>query len=68
MIPLATPLLASFLDVLEIVLGVLLSLTGLGLLLMGLIGTAAGRWRRGLLGAAAGLGLTALGFWLVGVF
>lgn len=64
---LLTPLVAGFLDVFEIVIGVLLSLTGLGIVLMGLIAVAAGRWQRGALGAVAGALLTALGFWLVGV-
>lgn len=64
---LLTPLLAGFLHVFEIVIGVLLSLTGLGLVLMGLIAVAAGTWRRGSLGAVAGVVLTAVGFWLVGV-
>ena len=67
MSPLLTPLLAGFFDVFEIVIGVLLSLTGLGIVLMGLIAVAAGTWKRGTLGALAGALLTALGFWLVGV-
>ena len=62
------PLLAGFLDVFEIVIGVLLSLTGLGVVLMGLIAVAAGRWQRGTLGAVLGAVLTAAGFWLVGVW
>ncbi len=61
------PLIAGFLDVFEIVIGVLLSLTGLGVVLMGLIAVAAGGWRRGAVGAVVGVLLTALGFWLVGV-
>ena len=64
---LLVPLFAAFVDVFEIVIGVLLALTGLGIVLMGLIAVAAGTWKRGGLGAIAGAVLTAIGLWLVGV-
>ena len=63
----AAPLASGFLDVFQIVVGVLLSLSGLGLLFMGLISLADRRWRRGGIAAASGLGLLGLGFLLVGV-
>ena len=64
---LALPVLGAFLDVFGIVVGVLLALTGLGIVLLGLIAVAAGTWQRGALGALGGALLTALGLWLVGV-
>jgi len=60
--------LAGFTDVFQIVLGVLLSLCGLGLLLMGLLALADRAWRPGAVGAGAGLVLFVGGLWLVGVF
>lgn len=65
---LLSPLLASFVDVFQIVLGVLMALCGLGLLLMGLLALADRVWRSGGLGALSGLVLFAVGLWLVGVF
>jgi len=59
--------LAAFADVFKIVLGVLLSLCGLGVILMGVIAMADRRWRGGAIGAAAGAAMFALGLWLVGV-
>jgi hypothetical protein len=59
--------LASFSGVFQIVVGVLLSLGGLGVLLMGVMAMMARRWRGGAVGCAVGLGLLFLGFWLVGV-
>lgn len=67
MSPLPLPPLGAFSDVFKIVLGVLLSLCGLGVVLMGVIAMADRRWRRGAIGALAGVGMLALGFWLVGV-
>lgn len=61
------PTLAGFVDVLPIVIGVLASLCGLGLLLMGLIAVADRAWRRGGIGVGVGLLLTLAGLWLVGV-
>lgn len=61
-------LLASFVDVLQIVIGVLMSLSGLGLLLMGLIALTDRAFRQGGLGVLFGLGLLVGGFWLVGIF
>jgi hypothetical protein len=58
---------AAFTDVLGIVVGVLLSLCGLGLVLMGVVAMADRRWRGGLLGALLGLLALALGFRLVGL-
>jgi hypothetical protein len=54
-------------DSMGIVAGVLLSLSGLGLLLMGVIGMATRRWRRGATAAGAGLATLVLGMWLSGV-
>lgn len=64
----APPLLAGFADVFPIVLGVLMSLCGLGLLVMGLLALADRAWRPGGIGALAGLVLFVGGLWLVGVF
>ncbi|MFV1959889.1 MAG: hypothetical protein ACC662_10825 [Planctomycetota bacterium] len=57
---------AAFLDFFPVVVGVLCALSGLGIVLMGLIAVAGRRPRRGGLGALAGLLLLALGLWLVG--
>jgi hypothetical protein len=58
---------AAFTDGLGIVAGVLLSLCGLGLVVMGVVAMADRRWRGGAVGAGAGLLSLAAGFWLVGV-
>jgi hypothetical protein len=47
--------------------GVILSLCGLGLLLMGVMAMAARSWRGGASLAGAGVVLLLVGFWLVGV-
>ncbi len=60
-------LVAGYADVLGIVVGVVLCLSGLGLVLMGAIGMADRRLRRGAMGIAAGAAVALLGFWLVGV-
>ena len=60
--------LASFVDVFQVVLGVILSLSGIGLLLMGLIAVADRELRRGGLAALFGAAMFAVGLWLVGVF
>jgi hypothetical protein len=69
--PLATllplPILAGFADVFQVVVGVLLSLGGLGILLMGLIAAIDRDLRRGLTAALVGLACFAGGLWLVGV-
>lgn len=65
---LGPPVLASFAEVFQIVLGVLMALCGLGLLLMGLLALADRAWRSGGLGALSGLVLFAAGLWLVGMF
>jgi len=57
---------AGFADFFTVVVGVLCSLSGLGIALMGLIAVADRRARRGGLGALAGFLLLALGLWLVG--
>jgi hypothetical protein len=54
-------------DVPVIVVGVLLSLVGLGLLLMGVIAMASRRWKRGAIGTAVGAVALVVGFLLVGV-
>jgi hypothetical protein len=59
--------LASIADVLEIVIGVVLSLVGLGLVLMGVIALADRSWKGGAGATAGGALLTAVGMWLVGV-
>jgi hypothetical protein len=59
--------LAAFTEVLGIVVGVLLSLCGLALVLMGVIAMADRRWKGGAAGALAGVVTLAVGFWLVGV-
>lgn len=61
-------LLASFADVFQVVVGVVLSLCGLGLFLLGVIAVADREWRRGGLAALLGAALLAGGFWLVGVW
>jgi hypothetical protein len=60
--------LAGFVDVFQVVLGVILSLSGIGLLLMGLIAVADRELRRGGLAALFGAALFVVGMWLVGVF
>jgi hypothetical protein len=57
----------AFIDVLGIVVGVLLSLCGLGLVVMGAVAMADRRWRGGATLAAVGLAALATGFLLVGV-
>lgn len=59
--------LAGFADVFGIVVGVILSLAGLGLLLMGVISLADRTWKRGSIAVLLGAGLTVAGMWLVGV-
>jgi hypothetical protein len=61
-------LVASFADVFQVVLGVVLSLCGLGLLLLGLIAVADREWKRGGAATLVGAGLLAAGMWLVGVW
>jgi hypothetical protein len=58
---------ASFADVLQIVVGVLCSLAGSGLVLMGVLALGRRRWRGGAVGAAVGLVCFLVGLWLVGV-
>ena len=63
----ASPLsLATFAGVFKVVIGVLLSLSGLGLVVMGAIALADRSWKSG--GGAFGVGLVLLlgGLWLVG--
>jgi hypothetical protein len=59
--------LAAFADAFPVVAGVLLSLSGLGIVLMGVIAMANRRWKKGGVGAAAGAVLVVVGFFLVGV-
>jgi hypothetical protein len=61
-------LLASFADVFQVVVGVVVSLCGLGLFLLGVIAVADREWKRGGLAALLGAALLAGGFWLVGVW
>ena len=65
---LGSPLLAGFADVFKIVVGVILSLGGLGLVLMGAIAIADRSWKPGLGAFGVGLALLLGGMWLVGVF
>jgi hypothetical protein len=64
----ALPGLAAFADVFGSVVGVVMSLSGLGILLMGLIAMVDAAWRRGALAAPFGAALLGGGLWLVGVF
>jgi hypothetical protein len=65
---LGAPFLADFADVFKIVVGVILSLGGLGLVLMGAIAIADKSWKPGAGAFAVGLALLVGGMWLVGVF
>ena len=62
------PTLAGFVDVFQVVVGVLLSLGGLGILLMGLIAMIDRDVRRGATAALIGAACFGGGLWLVGVF
>lgn len=59
--------LASFADVFQSVLGVLFGLSGVGLLLMGLIALSDREWRHGGAATLFGLGMSAVAMWLVGI-
>lgn len=59
--------LAGFVDVFQIVIGVILSLGGLGLLLMGFIAITDRDWRQGGIASLLGAVLAVAGMWLVGV-
>ena len=60
-------LLADFAQVFKTVIGVILALSGLGILLMGVIAIADRSWRSGIITAAMGVVLLVGGLWLVGV-
>ena len=65
---LGAPCVGAFADVFKIVVGVILSLGGLGLVLMGSIAIADRSWKPGLGAFGVGLALLLGGMWLVGVF
>lgn len=58
----------AFSDTLGAIGGVLLGLAGLATAFMGLIAMTEGAAKRGGGGLAAGLGLAAIGCWMLGVF
>jgi hypothetical protein len=60
-------LLAAFADTFKTVVGVLLSLSGLGVLLMGVIAIADRSWRQGAVTTVLGAALLVAGLYLVGV-
>lgn len=62
-----TALSASLLDVVGIVLGVVVALTGASLLLLGAMTVAEGRARRGLVVVVVGIALGLLGLWQIGI-
>jgi hypothetical protein len=59
--------LADFAATFKTVVGVILSLSGLGVLLMGVIAVADRSWRQGAITAVLGAGLLVGGLYLVGV-
>ncbi|MDJ0973662.1 MAG: hypothetical protein QNJ98_04320 [Planctomycetota bacterium] len=61
-------ILAGFLDVFSIVIGVIVTLTGMALVLLGLIATSEKAVKQGLITTGVALGLIAGGLWLIGVF
>ena len=60
-------LVADFAQIFKTVIGVILALSGLGILLMGVIAIADRSWRSGTITAAMGAVLLLAGLWLVGV-
>jgi hypothetical protein len=63
----STIVLADFASVFKTVIGVILSLSGLGVLLMGVIALADKSYRSGTIAAVLGAVLLVVGLWLVGV-
>ena len=60
-------LVADFAQTFRVVIGVILSLAGLGILLMGVIAMADRSWKAGGVTAGLGTALLVAGLWLVGV-
>jgi hypothetical protein len=58
--------LADFVSVFRQIIGVILALSGLGVLLMGVIALADKAWRSGAVATVLGVGLLVGGLWLVG--
>lgn len=61
-------ILAGFLDVFSIVVGVIVTLTGMALTLLGLIAMSEKAPKQGVLTTVVALGLIAGGLWLVGLW
>jgi hypothetical protein len=59
--------LAGFVEVFRQIIGVVLALSGLGVLLMGVIALSDKAWRSGAVAAGLGAVLLVAGLWLVGV-
>ena len=59
--------LADFAQIFKTVIGVILALSGLGVLLMGVIAMADRSWKSGGITAGLGTALLVAGLWLVGV-
>ena len=57
---------ATFGEVFKTIIGVILALSGLGVLLMGVIALADRSYKSGTVAAALGAGLLVFGLWLVG--
>lgn len=61
-------ILAGFLDVFSIVIGVIVTLTGMALVLLGLIAMSEKAVKQGAITTVVALGLIAGGLWLIGVW
>lgn len=61
-------MLAAFLDVFSIVVGVILALTGMALVVLGGIAVTEKAAKQGLGTLVVGIGILALGTWMVGVW
>ncbi len=61
-----TLVVAGFVEVFRQIIGVILALSGLGVLLMGVIALSDKAWRSGAVATGLGVGLLIAGLWLVG--
>ena len=61
-----TLVLAGFVEVFRQIIGVILALSGLGVLLMGVIALSDKAWRSGTVATVLGVALLVGGLWLVG--
>ena len=59
---------AGFMDVFSIVIGVIVTLTGMALVLLGMIAMGEKAYKQGSITTLVALGLIALGLWLIGVW